>query len=133
VLHTCCQPVVGQFMRSTWNYGSYRLARFAVHRSVSIQARPRSRAFVLLSLIVGIYGLVMEQDLLSLFGQRVRERRIELGLTQRELADRTGLNRSYIGEIELGRRNITIKNAVKIARALQADVASFLGDKANRD
>lgn len=68
----------------------------------------------------------MEQDVRNLFGKRVRERRLALGLTQQELADRAGLHRSYIGEIELGRRNVTLKSAVKIAKALQVDVASLL-------
>jgi transcriptional regulator with XRE-family HTH domain len=68
----------------------------------------------------------MEQSTERLFGKRVRERRLALGLTQQELADRAGLHRSYVGEIELGRRNITIKNVVKIAKALQVDIASLL-------
>ena len=68
----------------------------------------------------------MEQKIKRLFGKRVRERRLALGLTQQELADRAGLHRSYIGEIELGRRNVTLKSAAKIAEVLQVDVASLL-------
>jgi len=68
----------------------------------------------------------MSRDIKSLFGKRVRERRLALGLTQQELADRAGLHRSYIGEIELGKRNITLKSAVKIAKALQVDVTTLL-------
>ncbi len=62
----------------------------------------------------------------ELFGRRVRERRHALGLTQQELADRAGLHRSYIGQIELGKRNVTLKSVAKIARALQVDIASLL-------
>ena len=68
----------------------------------------------------------MEQRIKRLFGKHVRERRLALGLTQQELADRAGLHRSYIGEIELGRRNVTLKSAAKIAKVLQVDVASLL-------
>ena len=68
----------------------------------------------------------MEQKIKRLFGKRVRERRLALGLTQQELADRAGLHRSYIGEIELGRRNVTLKSVAKIAEVLQVDVASLL-------
>jgi transcriptional regulator with XRE-family HTH domain len=64
----------------------------------------------------------------GLFGNRVRERRLALGLTQQELADRAGLHRSYIGQIELGRRNVTLKSAAKIAKALQTDIASLLDE-----
>lgn len=69
----------------------------------------------------------MEQRIKRLFGKRVREARLALGLTQQELADRAGLHRSYIGEIELGKRNVTLKSAAKIAKVLQVDVASLLG------
>jgi transcriptional regulator with XRE-family HTH domain len=68
----------------------------------------------------------VEQELASLMGQRVRERRLELGLTQQELADLCGLHRSYIGEIEIGRRNPTLRSIVKLARALQVDVVDLL-------
>ena len=68
----------------------------------------------------------MNQKIKELFGTRVRERRLALGLTQQELADRAGLHRSYIGEVELGRRNVTLESAAKIAKVLQVDVASLL-------
>ncbi len=64
----------------------------------------------------------------GLFGNRVRERRLALGLTQQELADRAGLHRSYIGQIELGRRNVTLDSAAKIAKALQVEITSLLGN-----
>ena len=68
----------------------------------------------------------MEEHIKGLFGKRVRERRLALGLTQQELADRAGLHRSYVGQIELGRRNVTLKSAARIAKALRVDVASLL-------
>jgi transcriptional regulator with XRE-family HTH domain len=68
----------------------------------------------------------MEERIKGLFGKRVRERRLALGLTQQELADRAGLHRSYIGQVELGRRNVTLKSAEKIARALHLDIVSLL-------
>lgn len=39
-------------------------------------------------------------------------------MTQKELADATGLNRSYIGDVELGKRNIALKNISKLAQGL---------------
>lgn len=80
---------------------------------------------VFLSLIVGI-GMMMPEDIQRLFGKRVRQRRLQLGLTQQNLADRTGLHRSYIGEIELGRRNVSLKNIARIADALEVDVTFLL-------
>ena len=71
----------------------------------------------------------MEDKIVELFGQRVRERRIELDYTQQELANLTGLSRSYLGEIETGKRNITLKNASKIAKALKVDLTCLLKRK----
>lgn len=61
-----------------------------------------------------------------LFGKRVRELRKARQLTQQELAELTGLSRSYIGEIEIGKRNVSLKNIEIIAKALQTDVPSLL-------
>lgn len=69
---------------------------------------------------------MMGQGAKSTFGRRVREHRLALGLTQQELADRAGLHRSYIGEIELGKRNITLESAEKIAKALRIDITQLL-------
>ena len=44
----------------------------------------------------------MPESILTIFGQRVREQRVARGLTQQELADRAGLHRSYIGDVERG-------------------------------
>lgn len=71
----------------------------------------------------------MKQKIKELFGRRVRERRLALGLTQQDLAKGAGLHRSYIGEIELGKRNITLESATKIAKVLQVEVASLLEER----
>lgn len=49
----------------------------------------------------------------------VRDRRAELRVSQSELARRSGLHRSYIGDLERGTRNISIRNLSKLASALQ--------------
>ena len=55
------------------------------------------------------------------FGRRVRERRHELGLSQEGLADATGIHWTFVGQVERGRRNITLHNIVKLAVGLQID------------
>jgi transcriptional regulator with XRE-family HTH domain len=55
------------------------------------------------------------------FGERVRARRLELGKSQEELADDIGLHWSYLGQVERGRRNLTLHNILKIAEGLQVD------------
>ena len=52
------------------------------------------------------------------FGDRVRELRLSKGLSQEELAFRVKIHRTYIGGIERGERNPSLKNIVAIANAL---------------
>lgn len=60
-------------------------------------------------------------QLLSDFGTRVRLARGRLGVSQEELADRAGLDRTYISGIERGRENLTLLNLCRLAEGLQAD------------
>ncbi|QOJ19112.1 MAG: helix-turn-helix transcriptional regulator [Phycisphaeraceae bacterium] len=59
------------------------------------------------------------------FGRAVRERRLELGLTQEALAVRAKLNRSYITDVERGARNIALVNMARLVRALDMTVIEF--------
>jgi len=61
--------------------------------------------------------LVKNADLRSL-GNRIREARTLKGWSQEELAARAELDRSYVGGIERGERNITIRTLAEICRAL---------------
>ncbi len=56
--------------------------------------------------------------LLQQFGSRVRDLRKEQGLSQEAFADICGLDRTYIGGIERGERNVALRNIAVIARAL---------------
>ena len=59
------------------------------------------------------------------FGKRVREIRSVIGISQEQLAFESGLERSYIGQVERGERNISIVNIHRIAKALKTE-AYFL-------
>ncbi len=61
-------------------------------------------------------------ELLRAFGETVRKRRKELGISQEELAFRADLNRSYIADIERGARNIALTNIGKLAKALGVEI-----------
>ena len=61
----------------------------------------------------------MKREILIKFGNKVRERRTVLGLSQEELAGRAGVHRTYIGMIERAEKNITLENIEKIAKALE--------------
>jgi len=49
-----------------------------------------------------------------------------MGLSQEALADASGIDRSHMGKIERGERNVTILNVVRIAGALNGTVAELL-------
>lgn len=61
-----------------------------------------------------------------LFANRVREERKRQGLSQEQLAEKTGLHRTYIGSVERGERNVSIDNVERIAKALGARPADLL-------
>jgi len=63
------------------------------------------------------------KDIALLFGQRLRELRKEQGLSQEQLAFRAGLHRTYVGGIERGERNVTLKNIQRLAHALGVDIS----------
>lgn len=67
------------------------------------------------------------------FGERVRKLRLAKSLSQEELAFKTGVHRTYLGSIERGERNPSLKNIAAIAKALNVTLAqlfSFDGPKA---
>jgi len=67
-------------------------------------------------------------DATAEFGKRVRQRRNDLGLTQEDLAHRAGLHWTFIGQVERGRRNITLHNILKLAAALEIDAGDLTSD-----
>lgn len=68
----------------------------------------------------------MKKEILIKFGQKVRERRAELGLSQEELASRAGVHRTYIGMIERAEKNITLENIEKISKALKLNIDDLM-------
>ena len=60
------------------------------------------------------------------FGKAVRKRRHKLGVSQEEFADLCGLDRTYIGGIERGERNVSLVNIERIAKALRISLSELL-------
>lgn len=69
-----------------------------------------------------------EAIVLRAFGEAVRRRRIEAGLSQEDLAERAELHRTYIGGIERGERNVGLANVAHVARALGASLGDLMTD-----
>jgi len=60
------------------------------------------------------------------FGGRVRARRHELGKSQEQLAEACGLHWTFVGQVERGRRNISLHNILKIAAGLELDAGDLV-------
>ena len=58
-------------------------------------------------------------------GQRIKELRGELGISQEALANKADLDRTYVTDVENGRRNISIENLEKLIAALETSLADF--------
>lgn len=68
----------------------------------------------------------MRADPRKLFGDKLRMLRKELGWSQERLAFECGLDRTYIGGIEQGRRNVSLLNICKIAKGLKVKPHNLL-------
>lgn len=65
---------------------------------------------------------------LRIVGQVIAARRQHLSISQEELAHRAQMNRTYIGDIERGARNIALVNLCKLANALETTPSKLLAD-----
>lgn len=68
----------------------------------------------------------MKKQILIKFGQKVREERIKLDLSQEELAVRAGVHRTYVGMVERAEKNITLRNIERVAKALRININELL-------
>jgi len=69
---------------------------------------------------------MMSRDLLAVLGDRIRRRRKLAGWTQVQLAERIGIDRSFLADVERGKRNISILNLELIAKALKVSLSRLL-------
>ena len=61
-------------------------------------------------------------------GERIRKLRSTRGISQEVLAHLADLDRTYVNSVENGRRNISIENIEKLAKALDVTLRSFFDD-----
>lgn len=62
------------------------------------------------------------------FGRRLRRLRTDRGFSQEQFANESGLDRSYIGGVERGVRNISLVNIARIASALNLTIEKLFED-----
>lgn len=69
-------------------------------------------------------------DQLQAFGERIRAQRLKRHLSQEDLGELAGLHRTYIGHLERGEVNPSLLNILRVAAALEIDVAPLVRDLA---
>ena len=67
-------------------------------------------------------------DIKQKIGLRIKKLREKADISQEELAFRANLDRTYINSVENGKRNISIVNIEKIAKALGISVSEFFNN-----
>ncbi|HNW81365.1 MAG TPA: helix-turn-helix transcriptional regulator [bacterium] len=65
-------------------------------------------------------------DVLKKFGERIKDLRKELKISQEELAFKAELHRTYISSIERGEQNISLRNIEKLAKALKVEMRELV-------
>ena len=75
----------------------------------------------------------MEGDLQRTVGINLRAHRTERGLSQEAFADVVGVHRTYMGGLERGERNLTLKTVERIAAQLGLDPLQLLRNPATGD
>ena len=78
--------------------------------------------------MVRVSGKQDGEGRLSRLGAAVRSSRKACGLSQEALADAAGIDRSHMGKIERGERNVTLLNLLKIADALDRKPSELLAE-----
>ena len=67
----------------------------------------------------------MSEEILNRFGYAVRRIRQDRHISQEQLADMCGLHRTYISDVELGKRNVSLENIEKMALAFDMTIAEL--------
>ena len=65
-------------------------------------------------------------DLVAIFGTNLKTARMKAGLTQAQLAERSGLLQQYVSLVELGKQNVTLTTAQALAKVVHQNVSTML-------
>ncbi|MGZ0656007.1 helix-turn-helix domain-containing protein [Coraliomargarita sp. W4R72] len=66
-----------------------------------------------------------DDELLKAFGEAVKRARLSQGWSQEELAEYSGLDRTYVSSVERGKRNVSLINIHRLAIALTLSVSEL--------
>ena len=71
-------------------------------------------------------GIIMADEYCILFGKQLPKIRKEKGIAQDKLALKCDLARSFVGEVEWGKRNLSLRNICKLAIGLNVTASELL-------
>ena len=74
----------------------------------------------------------MDGELQQVLGRNLRRHRTQLGLSQEEFAEVIGFHRTYVGGLERGERNLTLRAVERIAERLDLDPLGLLRETRRR-
>lgn len=77
-------------------------------------------------LFLAVVSEMKTDERMIAFGKRIREVRRSKGISQEKLAELAGIDRSYMGNIERGEKNITLKKVYEICDALKVDIKELI-------
>lgn len=75
-----------------------------------------------------VSGQADDEGVLKRLGSSIRARRKAVSLSQEALADAAGIDRSHMGKIERGERNVSFLNLARIANVLEVKASRILAD-----
>jgi len=68
----------------------------------------------------------MADKLLKEFGKMLQAKRKVLGVSQEDFAEMVGVHRTYIGMLERGEKNVTLRNLSRLAKALKISISELV-------
>ena len=68
-------------------------------------------------------------DIKVKIGHRIKELRKKIGISQEALANQAEVDRTYVTDVENGRRNVSVKILERLIKALNASFADFFDSK----
>ena len=74
---------------------------------------------------VALAGWVSVDDMKARTGEAIKKRRVELQLTQEQVAFEAGISVTYLSEVERGRRNLALINLFKLSKALDTSLGEL--------
>jgi transcriptional regulator with XRE-family HTH domain len=72
------------------------------------------------------------KNVLLRFGEKLREIRLKVGVSQEKLAELSGLHRTYVSTVERGLRNISLENIEKLAEALDVELRDLMPSRVTK-